>query len=240
MDEIIRISLAFERGDYLSRILLEDIGVEYRNSQKTHRVLNNINLSICEGEYISIVGKSGSGKTTLLNVMGGLLGPSYGKLFINDNEIRTMKERSRFKRKYVSFIFQFFNLLPTLNVEENICIQHYLFGKKISMRKLNSLISYLGLENCRNKLPGVLSGGEQQRVAIARSVFSESKFIFADEPTHSLDQESANRVMGLFGKINRVYGRTLVIVTHDLEVAQEADRQLKICDGNIVYANKRK
>lgn len=214
--------------------------MEYRNTQKVYRVLDNINLSICEGEYISIIGKSGSGKTTLLNVMGGLLSPSYGKLYLNHNEIRTMKERSKLKRKYVSFIFQFFNLLPTLNVEENICIQHYLFGRKFSMRKLNGLISYLGLEDCRNKLPGVLSGGEQQRVAIARSVFSESKFIFADEPTHSLDQESADRVMELLGKINRAHGRTLVIVTHDLEVAKEADRQLKICDGNIVSANERK
>lgn len=211
--------------------------MEYRNAQRTYKVLDKINLSICEGEYISIVGKSGSGKTTLLNVMGGLLSPSSGKLYLNQHEIRTMKERNKFKREYVSFIFQFFNLLPTLNVEENICIQHYLSGKKYSMRKLNGLISYLGLEGCRNKLPGVLSGGEQQRVAVARSVFSESKFIFADEPTHSLDQESAERVMALLDKINRTYGRALVIVTHDLDVAQGADVRLKICNGNIVSAS---
>jgi len=217
----------------LNKIVLENIGMKYILSEESHKVLDEINLSIAEGDFVSITGKSGSGKTTLLNIMGGLLNPSSGRLLLNHNEIKTVKERNIYRRKYVSFVFQFFNLLPSLNVEENISIQYDLLGKKYSKRRLDYLISYLGLDHCRYKLPTVLSGGEQQRVAIARSVFSESKFIFADEPTHSLDEENSEKVIDLLENINCRHNRALVIATHDSKVAKIADRHLELCDGKI-------
>ena len=178
----------------------------------------------------------GSGKSTLLHLIGGVDRPSSGKVFIEGKDIYSLTddELAVFRRQQIGIIYQFYNLIPILNVEENITLPCDLDGKKVSRTKLNNLISILGLENRRNHLPNELSGGQQQRVSIGRSLINNPTLILADEPTGNLDSKTSNEIINLLKQCNQKYKKTIIIVTHNLEIAKMTDRIIKIEDGKLV------
>ena len=198
--------------------------------------LVNANIDIKEGEFVAIVGKSGSGKSTLLHMMGGLDNPTEGKVYINDKDIFSLKEEKLaiFRRRNIGFIFQNFNLIPSLNVWENITLPVGLDGKEINKPFVTDIINSLGLESKVDALPNTLSGGQQQRVAIARALVARPAIILADEPTGNLDSKTSDEVMSLLKTMIKKYNQTLVMITHDETIAQMADRVIYIEDGKVV------
>lgn len=207
------------------------VGKEY-----TVKAVDNVNLSINKGEFIAIIGASGSGKTTLLNLLGGLERPTEGKVIINKTDMFNMNENKRtiFRRRNIGFIFQSFNLVPIINTWENIILPIELDGRKVDENYVNKLMKTLKLENRKDHLPNALSGGQKQRVAIARALASNPSIILADEPTGNLDSENSEEVVHLLKKTIKEYNQTLILITHDEKIAQEADRIVKIKDGQIV------
>lgn len=208
-----------------------------KNNTKVHAV-NNVNLSISEGEFVAIVGSSGGGKSTLLHLLGGLDTPTSGKVYINGEDIFAMKkdQRAIFRRRNIGFIFQFFNLIPVLNVKENIELSANLDGESIDTEMLQDLIRSLGLEKRIHHYPNQLSGGEQQRVSIGRALAYKPSIILADEPTGNLDKKNSIEILNLLKLFSSKYGITVVMITHDLSIATSADRIIKIDDGKIVEA----
>jgi putative ABC transport system ATP-binding protein len=206
--------------------------------EHTVKAVDNVNLSINKGEFIAIIGASGSGKTTLLNLLGGLEKPSEGKVIINQTDMFNMNENKRtiFRRRNIGFIFQSFNLVPIINTWENIILPIELDGRKVDENYVNKLMKTLKLENRKKHLPNALSGGQKQRVAIARALASNPSIILADEPTGNLDSENSEEVVHLLKKTIKEYNQTLILITHDEKIAQEADRIIKIKDGQIVEA----
>ncbi|MCT4598938.1 MAG: ABC transporter ATP-binding protein [Vallitalea sp.] len=204
--------------------------------EHTVKAVDNVNLSINKGEFIAIIGASGSGKTTLLNLLGGLEKPSEGKVIINQTDMFNMNENKRtiFRRRNIGFIFQSFNLVPIINTWENIILPIELDGRKVDESYVNKLMKTLKLENRKEHLPNALSGGQKQRVAIARALASNPSIILADEPTGNLDSENSEEVVHLLKKTIKEYNQTLILITHDEKIAQEADRIIKIKDGQIV------
>lgn len=204
------------------------------------KALKPTDLTIEKGEFTVIVGPSGSGKSTLLHLLAGLDKPSAGQVFINDIDIYSMSERelSRFRRRNVGFIFQFFNLIPILSVEENIKLPLLMDGKKIDEAYINEIMETLDIKNRKNHLPGEISGGQQQRTSIARALANKPSIIFADEPTGNLDSKNSNEVLDLLTMSIKKYNQTLVMITHDPNIASRADRVITIADGEIV-ADKR-
>ena len=197
--------------------------------------LNGINLTVEEGEFIAIMGTSGSGKSTLLHMLGGLDKPSSGCLEINGRELSSMNDRelSLLRRDYIGFVFQKFNLINELNVWENITLPVLLTGKKPDVEKINDLCDTLGIKDRIDHTPLELSGGQQQRVAIARALANNPCLILCDEPTGNLDHQSSNEVVELLKKVHEKYQKTIVMVTHDINVASAADKVLKMDDGRI-------
>lgn len=195
--------------------------------------LKSTNLHIEQGEFVSIIGASGSGKSTLLHLMAGLDTPSSGKVYIAGNDIYAMneKELAKFRRQNIGFIFQFFNLIPILTVEENIKLPLIMDKQKIDEAYFEEIIQVLGLEDRKKHLPNEISGGQQQRVAIARALMSKPKIIFADEPTGNLDSKNTQEVLELLAKSIKKYNQTLVMITHDPEIAKTADRIIVLKDG---------
>ena len=195
--------------------------------------LKSTNLHIEQGEFVSIIGASGSGKSTLLHLMAGLDTPSSGKVYIAGNDIYAMneKELAKFRRQNIGFIFQFFNLIPILTVEENIKLPLIMDKQKIDEAYFEEIIQVLGLEDRKKHLPNEISGGQQQRVAIARALMSKPKIIFADEPTGNLDSKNTQEVLELLAKSIKKYKQTLVMITHDPEIAKTADRIIVLKDG---------
>ncbi|SHI06106.1 putative ABC transport system ATP-binding protein [Clostridium collagenovorans DSM 3089] len=195
--------------------------------------LKSTNLHIEQGEFVSIIGASGSGKSTLLHLMAGLDTPSSGKVYIAGNDIYTMneKELAKFRRQNIGFIFQFFNLIPILTVEENIKLPLIMDKQKIDEAYFEEIIQVLGLQDRKKHLPNEISGGQQQRVAIARALMSKPKIIFADEPTGNLDSKNTQEVLELLAKSIKKYKQTLVMITHDPEIAKTADRIIVLKDG---------
>ncbi|SHI06078.1 putative ABC transport system ATP-binding protein [Clostridium collagenovorans DSM 3089] len=195
--------------------------------------LKSTNLNIEQGEFVSIIGSSGSGKSTLLHLMAGLDTPSSGKVYIAGNDIYAMneKELAKFRRQNIGFIFQFFNLIPILTVEENIKLPLIMDKQKIDEAYFEEIIQVLGLEDRKKHLPNEISGGQQQRVAIARALMSKPKIIFADEPTGNLDSKNTQEVLELLAKSIKKYNQTLVMITHDPEIAKTADRIIVLKDG---------
>lgn len=195
--------------------------------------LKSTNLHIEQGEFVSIIGASGSGKSTLLHLMAGLDTPSSGKVYIAGNDIYAMneKELAKFRRQNIGFIFQFFNLIPILTVEENIKLPLIMDKQKIDEEYFEEIIQVLGLEDRKKHLPNEISGGQQQRVAIARALMSKPKIIFADEPTGNLDSKNTQEVLELLAKSIKKYKQTLVMITHDPEIAKTADRIIVLKDG---------
>jgi len=200
------------------------------------KAIDGIDFAVESGEFVSVVGSSGSGKSTLLHLLGGLDRPTDGTVEINGNLIYSMKddELTIFRRRNIGFVFQSYNLVPVLNVEENILLPIQLDGNKPDMAFIDRVIETLGIAEKRNAMPNQLSGGQQQRVAIARALASKPAIVLADEPTGNLDSKSGMDVMGLLKVSGEKFSQTIVLITHNPEVAQMADRTVRIEDGRIV------
>lgn len=198
--------------------------------------LNDVSLSIAEGEFVAIVGSSGSGKSTLLHLMGGVDRPTSGSVFLGGEDVyaRSDEQLAVFRRREVGLVYQFYNLIPVLNVVENITLPVALDGRQINGKRLQWLIKSLGLEGCEAHLPNQLSGGQQQRVAIGRALMNAPAVVLADEPTGNLDSRNSRDIMALLRSSNKQLGQTLVVITHDEDIALTADRIVAIEDGRIV------
>lgn len=197
--------------------------------------LNDISFEVEEGEFLAIIGPSGSGKSTLLHTIAGLEKPTSGKVYFYDKNMYEMnkKDLTILRRQKIGIIYQFYNLIPTLNVEENITLPIELDKKKIDKVKLEEILKFLGIDNRRKHLPNELSGGQQQKVAIGRALMIEPTIILADEPTGNLDSKSSNEIIQLLKKANKEYNQTIIMITHNLEIAKLADRIIQIEDGRI-------
>ena len=198
--------------------------------------LNNVSFTVEKGEFVSIVGASGSGKSTLLHLIGGVDRPTSGKVFINDEDIYKLNndDLAIFRRRQIGLIYQFYNLIPILNVIENISLPLELDGRKQDKKDLNEMLELLGLENRKSHLPSQLSGGEQQRVSIGRALITRPSLILADEPTGNLDSKASEEIVSLLKKTNKKYNQTIIMITHNLEIAKMTDRIITIEDGRIV------
>ncbi|MBR2834052.1 MAG: ABC transporter ATP-binding protein [Bacilli bacterium] len=207
----------------------------YGKNENKIRAVNNVSLEVMEGALVAIMGPSGSGKSTLLNLLAGLDKPDSGKVYINGVDIYKLKdnELTKFRRKNIGFVYQFYNLVPVLTVKENILLPALLDNKKYDKKYFYSLIKTLGLSDRLNHLPNEISGGQQQRASIGRSLINKPKILFADEPTGNLDSRSKKSVMKLLKFYNRKYHQTIVIVTHDVSVAKMADKIIVFKDGNV-------
>lgn len=198
--------------------------------------LDNVSFTVEKGEFVSIVGASGSGKSTLLHLIGGVDRPTSGKVFINDEDIYKLNndDLAIFRRRQIGLIYQFYNLIPILNVIENISLPLELDGRKPDKKDLNEMIELLGLENRKSHLPSQLSGGEQQRVSIGRALITRPSLILADEPTGNLDSKASEEIVSLLKKTNKKYNQTIIMITYNLEIAKMTDRIITIEDGRIV------
>ena len=212
----------------------------YGKGETQVEALKNINFSVEKGEFVAIVGPSGSGKSTLLHLLGGVDAPTKGKVFIDDIDIYELKEKelSVLRRRKIGFIFQYYNLIPVLDAKENILMPVLLDYKKEDTEYIDDLIKVLGLEERIHHLPSQLSGGQQQRVAIGRALANKPSLILADEPTGNLDTKNTKEILELLKFSVKKYNQTLVVITHDLELAKEADRIIRIEDGTIVSDEK--
>lgn len=219
----------------------EELTREYGFGDNKVVALNHVSFSVEEGEFVTILGPSGSGKSTLLHLLGGVDKPTLGKVYIGGQSIYEMKERelTAFRRREIGQIYQFYNLIPVLNVEENICLPMLLDHRQAERKDLDELLELLGLTERVNHLPSELSGGQQQRVAIGRALISKPKLILADEPTGNLDQKNSREIIKLFRELNEKYGQTILLITHDEKIAEHAERILVIEDGQIVKDSRR-
>lgn len=217
-------------------VRLENVVKTYGEGETQVQALKGINLSIHRGEFVTIVGASGSGKSTLLHILGGLDRPSSGNVFIGDENIYNYKdnELSIFRRRKVGFIFQFFNLIPVLNVQENIALPALLDEEQVDDHYLDEIIRTLGLNERRDHLPSELSGGQQQRVSIGRSLINKPDIILADEPTGNLDTKNTKEVLNLLKVTAKKYNQTVILITHDPAIASNSDRIITITDGMII------
>ena len=198
--------------------------------------LDNVSFSVEKGEFVAIVGASGSGKSTLLHIIGGVDRPTSGKVYIDGKDIFSFNDDKLaiFRRRQVGLIYQFYNLIPILNVEENITLPLSLDNREINREKLDEMLNILGLQNRRKHLPNELSGGQQQRTSIGRALITNPTIILADEPTGNLDSKSSDEIVALLKKSNKELKQTIIMITHNMEIAKEADRIIKIEDGKIV------
>ena len=198
--------------------------------------LDHISFSVEKGEFVAIVGASGSGKSTLLHLIGGVYRPTSGKVFIDGKDIFNFNDDKLaiFRRRQVGLIYQFYNLIPILNVEENITLPLSLDNREIDKEKLNDMLKLLGLQNRRMHLPNELSGGQQQRTSIGRALITNPTIILADEPTGNLDSKSSDEIVALLKKSNKELNQTIIMITHNMEIAKVADRIIKIEDGKII------
>ena len=208
----------------------------YGTEPNITRALDGVTLSIEKGEFVAIVGTSGSGKSTLLNMIGGLDVPTSGKVIVDGRDLSTLKDEQLtvFRRRKIGFIFQNYNLVPVLNVSENIVLPVELDGGRVDTNFLNEVVGFLGLKDKMNSMPSTLSGGQQQRVAIARALAARPTIVLADEPTGNLDSKTSVDVLSLMKTSSYKFKQTLVMITHNNEIAQLADRIIRIEDGKIV------
>ncbi|EOS51800.1 ABC transporter ATP-binding protein [Lachnospiraceae bacterium MD335] len=212
---------------------VKSISKTYGSGETAVRALKNVSFSVPKGEFVTVVGESGSGKSTLLNMLGALDAPASGKVLIDGNDIFSMKERELtvFRRRNIGFIFQAFNLIPELTVEQNMIFPLLLDYRKPNREYLEELLSVLNLRERRHHLPNQLSGGQQQRVAIGRALITRPALILADEPTGNLDTQNSSEVIALLREASRKYEQTIIMITHNRSIAQTADRVLQVSDG---------
>lgn len=225
-----------------SDIILEtqDLCKYYGVGDNLVKAVDHIDLQIRQGEFVSIVGKSGSGKSTLLHMLGALDNPTSGRVFLDGENIASLKadSLSKIRRRKIGFIFQAYNLIPSLNVWENIVLPLGLDGKPLDESFIEDIVETLGLTEKKRSLPNTLSGGQQQRCAIARAIAAKPSIILADEPTGNLDTKTGDEVMALLKTSAKKYGQTLVVITHNEEIAQMADRTIMLADGRILSDGK--
>ncbi len=214
---------------------VQSVSKTYGSGETSVHALKNVSFSVQKGEYVAIVGESGSGKSTLLNMIGALDTPTSGKVWIDGRDIFAMEEKKLtvFRRRNIGFIFQAFNLIPELTVEQNMIFPVLLDYQKPDKRYLEELLAVLNLKERRNHLPGQLSGGQQQRVAIGRALITRPSLILADEPTGNLDSRNSSEVIALLKKASRRFAQTIVMITHNRSIAQAADRVLQVSDGEL-------
>lgn len=214
----------------------DDLKKFYGDGENQVKALNGVSLSIEQGEFVAIVGTSGSGKSTLLHMLGGLDRPTSGKVYVDDKDIFSLKDEALtiFRRRKIGFVFQAFNLVPVLNVYENIVLPIQLDGNEVDEGYVEEVIAALGLSEKKNSMPSQLSGGQQQRVAIARALASKPTILLADEPTGNLDSRTSQDVLSLLKITGQKFGQTIVMITHNEEIAQMADKIVRIEDGIIV------
>jgi len=219
----------------MSLMEVRNLSKVYGSGEAQVTALKNINLNIEQGEFIAIVGPSGSGKSTLLHLLGGVDKPSSGEVIIKGESIYKLKEKELaiLRRRKLGFVFQFFNLIPVLTAEENIEMPVLLDNGKIDKNYMNELLKLLGLEERRNHHPSELSGGQQQRVSIGRALANKPSIILADEPTGNLDSKNSKEVLELLKYCAKKYNQTLILITHDINIAKSADRVITIEDGKI-------
>lgn len=215
---------------------VENLSKVYGKGDTAVKALDGVSFSVQKGEFLAIIGPSGSGKSTLLHILGGVDIPSAGKVYIDNVDVYAQNETNLaiFRRRQIGLIYQFYNLIPVLNVEENITLPLLLDGRKVDPNQLNSLISTLGLGGRLGHLPNQLSGGQQQRVSIGRALMNNPAIVLADEPTGNLDSRTSQDVLGLMKVTGQKFAQTMVMITHNEEIAQLADRIVRIEDGRIV------
>ena len=214
----------------------EHLTKKYGAGETQVTALSDVSFSVEKGEFVSVIGPSGSGKSTLLHILGGVDKPTSGKVFIDGTDMHALKEDGLavFRRRQIGLVYQFYNLMPVLNVEENIALPHLLDGRELDRERLDAIIEHLGLTDRRYNLPSQLSGGQQQRVSIGRALYSHPAVLLCDEPTGNLDRKTGEEIVGLLKESNRSQKQTLILITHDEALAMQADRILYLEDGKIV------
>lgn len=215
---------------------VENLVKTYGEGDNIVNAVDNISLSVNKGEFVAIVGASGSGKSTLLHLLGGVDRPTSGKIYIDGNEINNMNndKLAIFRRRQIGIVYQFYNLIPILTVEENISLPCDLDGNRPDKERMDLILKSFGLFERRNHLPNELSGGQQQRTSIARALINNPAILLADEPTGNLDSKSTEEIMSILKVSNRDFNQTIIMITHNLEIAKEADRIITIQDGKIL------
>ena len=219
---------------------VENLCKVYGKGNNQVQALNNVSFSVEKGEFVAIVGQSGSGKSTLLHLIGGVDKPTSGHIFVGGQDVykKNKNQLAIFRRRQVGLIYQFYNLIPILNVVENMTLPLKLDGQKVNETRVNELLEVLGLTDRKKHLPSQLSGGQQQRVSIGRALINAPALVLADEPTGNLDSKSSQEIMELLKYSNKKYGQTLIVITHDENIALQADRIIRIADGQIVSDEK--
>ncbi|MBR3299379.1 MAG: ABC transporter ATP-binding protein [Clostridia bacterium] len=215
---------------------VENLTKVYGKDENTVRALDGVSFSVEKGEFVAIIGPSGSGKSTLLHVLGGVDRPTSGRVLLNGQDVYASGDEKLaiFRRREVGLIYQFYNLIPVLNVTENMCLPVLLDGRKVDEARLRELTELLGLTGREKHLPNQLSGGQQQRVSIGRALMNSPSIVLADEPTGNLDSRNSREIVELLKRFNREYKQTLIIITHDENIALQAKRVMAIEDGRIV------
>lgn len=218
-------------------IATEDLKKVYRIGKVDVPALRGVDFIVQEGEFLAVVGPSGCGKSTLLHILGGLTPPTSGKVYVDGNDFSTMgdADRTRFRRHKIGFVFQRFNLLPTLTAHQNIAIAQHIQGNGFNPHRFQIVVDMLGIREKLNHKPFAMSGGEQQRVAIARAVICEPKILLADEPTGNLDTENSQIVLNMMRALNRSFRQTILMITHNLDAAAVADRIVRMRDGRVIF-----
>lgn len=215
---------------------VENLTKTYGSGENLVNAVGDVSFSVEKGEFLAIVGASGSGKSTLLHLIGGVDRPTSGKIFVDGNDISKMNDDKLavFRRRQVGIVYQFYNLIPILTVEENITLPCDLDGRGVDRERLEMILDSFGLRARRKHLPNQLSGGQQQRTSIARALINNPSLVLADEPTGNLDSKSSEEVMSMLKMCNQSYGQTVIMITHNLDIAKQADRIITISDGKIV------
>lgn len=215
---------------------IENLTKTYGSGENLVNAVDDVSFSVEKGEFVAIVGASGSGKSTLLHLIGGVDRPTSGKIFVDGNDISKMNDDKLavFRRRQVGIVYQFYNLIPILTVEENITLPCDLDGRGVDRERLEMILDSFGLRARRKHLPNQLSGGQQQRTSIARALINNPSLVLADEPTGNLDSKSSEEVMSMLKMCNQSYGQTVIMITHNLDIAKQADRIITISDGKIV------
>ena len=215
---------------------IENLNKIYGKGDNQVKAVDNVSFSVEKGEFVAIIGASGSGKSTLLHLIGGVDRPTSGKVFIEGKDIYSLNDDNLaiFRRRQIGLIYQFYNLIPVLNVAENITLPTKLDGRDVDEKRLDELLKTLGLEKRKYNLPNQLSGGQQQRVSIGRAIINEPALMLADEPTGNLDSKASEEIISLLKLSNKKYDQTVIVITHDEKIALEADRIITIDDGKII------